>query len=40
MAPNEIIFDIAARELIANGLAILANPVEVTLGARGRNGHH
>ncbi|MEO8843253.1 MAG: chaperonin GroEL [Kofleriaceae bacterium] len=37
MAAKEIIFDIAARELIANGLDILANTVKVTLGPRGRN---
>ena len=37
MAAKEIIFDIAARELIANGLDLLANTVKVTLGPRGRN---
>ena len=37
MAAKEILFDIAARENIANGLNILANAVKVTLGPRGRN---
>jgi chaperonin GroEL len=37
MAAKEIVFDIAARELIANGLDLLANTVKVTLGPRGRN---
>ena len=37
MAAKEIMFDIAAREYIANGLNILANAVKVTLGPRGRN---
>ncbi len=37
MAPKSIIFDVAARELIANGLDLLANTVKVTLGPRGRN---
>jgi chaperonin GroEL len=34
MAAKEILFDIAARENIANGLNILANAVKVTLGPR------
>ncbi len=37
MAPKEIIFDLAARELIGNGVDALANAVRVTLGPRGRN---
>src|SRR5450432_3650846 len=37
MAAKEIVFDIAARELIASGLDLLANTVKVTLGPRGRN---
>ena len=37
MAAKEIVFDTAARDLIANGLDILANTVKVTLGPRGRN---
>jgi len=37
MASKEILFDTNARTHIANGLAILANAVKVTLGPRGRN---
>jgi len=37
MVAKDIVFDIAAREYIANGLNILANAVKVTLGPRGRN---
>ncbi len=37
MAAKNIVFDIAARENIANGINILANAVKVTLGPRGRN---
>ncbi len=37
MAAKEIVFDIAARKLIAHGLDTLANAVKVTLGPRGRN---
>jgi chaperonin GroEL len=37
MAAKDIIFDVAAREHIANGINILANAVKVTLGPRGRN---
>ena len=37
MAAKDIVFDIAARENIANGINILANAVKVTLGPRGRN---
>ena len=37
MAAKEIVFDVAARAYIANGLNTLANAVKVTLGPRGRN---
>ncbi len=37
MTAKAIVFDIAARDCIANGLNILANTVKVTLGPRGRN---
>jgi chaperonin GroEL len=37
MAAKEILFDVSARQRIANGLNTLANAVKVTLGPRGRN---
>ncbi len=37
MTAKDIIFDVAARQNIANGINILANAVKVTLGPRGRN---
>ena len=37
MTAKEIVFDLSAREYIANGLNIHANAVKVTLGPRGRN---
>ena len=37
MAAKEIIYDVKARERLANGVDKLANAVKVTLGPKGRN---